>query len=126
MDNKNRETDGLHIVEEFRKVKEVSEKIDVSASVMHTIRELEKPGKAFKPSPFRWSFAMTLAGLFLIILISFTFFWFQKEYGNGTPGGVKHIKINSVEIDGKAAKQYHFNSENENRVVIWVQKYSEG
>ncbi len=94
---------------------------------MKTIREcpiLKRPMQAGRP--FRWSFALTLAGLFLIILISFTFFFLEEEYSKGKPKGNRQIKINSVEIDGHEAKKYYFNSENKSRVVIWVQKYAEG
>lgn len=93
---------------------------------MRNIREMEGHTKPFKLNPFRWSFALTLAGLFLIILISFTFFFFKEEYSGNNSNGNKKITIKSVEIEGKEAKKYFFNSENKSRVVIWVQKYSEG
>ena len=116
----------IAIAEEFKRVSEISEKIDISSSVMKNIREMGDHKKPFKLNPFRWSFAMTLVGLFLIILISFTFFFFQEEYSGNSVNGNNAIKINSVEIDGREAKKYFYNSENKSRVVIWVQKYSEG
>ena len=114
------------IAEEFKRVSEISEKIDISTTVMNNIREMEEHRKPFKINPFRWSFALTLAGLFLIILISFTFFFFEKEYSGNSGNINKNIRIMSVEIEGKEAKKYFYNSENKSRVVIWVQKYSEG
>ena len=114
------------IAEEFKRVSEISEKIDISTTVMKNIREMEEHRKPFKINPFRWSFALTLAGLFLIILVTFTFFFFEKEYSGNSGNGNKNIRIRSVEIEGKEAKKYFYNSENKSRVVIWVQKYSEG
>jgi len=116
----------IAISEEFKKISEISEKIDISSSVMKNIREMGDHKKPFRPSPFRWSFAMTLAGLFLIILISFTFFFFEEEYNGNSVNNNKNIRIKSVEIEGQEAKKYFYNSENKSRVVIWVQKYSEG
>ena len=112
--------------EEFRRLNEIAAKIDVRSRVMKCIHDMENDRKQVRPSPFRWSFALTLAGLFLVILISFGIFFLEDEYGNGKSKGNKEIKINSVEINGKEAKQYYFNSGNEDRVVLWVQKYSEG
>lgn len=114
------------IAEEFKRVSEISEKIDISTSVMKNIREMEDHRKPLKINPFRWSFALTLAGLFLIVLISFTFFFFEREYSGNPVNGEKNIRIKSVEIEGREAKKYYYNSEDKNRVVIWVQKYSEG
>lgn len=126
MGNEKMDKNERAIAEEFKHISEISKKIDISSSVMKNIREMEEHRKPFKLNPFRWSFALTMAGLFLIVLISFTFFFFEKEYSGNSKNGNKNIRIKSVEIDGQEAKKYFYNSENKSRVVIWVQKYSEG
>lgn len=126
MDKKKISRDERSISNEMRSVSKKTRDIDISGNVMKSIREMEDHKKSFKINPFRWSYAITLAGLFLILMISFTFFFLEKEYNGNSGKNNKKILIRSVEIEGREAKKYFYNSENKNRVVIWVQKYSEG
>ena len=126
MDSEKLSRDEQSISDEMRSVSNITRDIDISGNVMRSIKEMENHRRPFKLNPFRWSYAITLAGLFLILMISFTFFFLEKEYNGNSAKNNKKILIRSVEIEGKEAKKYFFNSENENRVVIWVQKYSEG
>ncbi len=115
------------ITDEMRAASDISTDIDLSGEIMKNIRAMEKVGD--KPSvqnPFRWSFAITFAGLFFIIMISFTFIFFNKEFKSNPKENNNRILINSVEIEGREAKKFFYNSGNKNRVVIWAQKYSEG
>lgn len=114
------------ITDELSSVSNLTRNIDISGNVMKSIKEMEDHKKPLRINPFRWSYAITLAGLFLVIIVSFTFFFLEKEYNRDSTNGNNKIMIKSVEIEGKEAKKYFYNSENKNRVVIWVQKYSEG
>ncbi len=126
MDEKKLNMEEQSIADEMRSVSNLTRDIDISGNVMKSIKDMEDHKKPYKINPFRWSFAITLAGLFLIIIVSFSFFFLEKEYNGNSINGNNKIMINSVEIDGKEAKKYFYNSGNKNRVVIWVQKYSEG
>ena len=126
MDEKKLNMEDQSITDEMRSVSNLTRDIDISGKVMKSIKDMEDHKKPYKINPFRWSYAITLAGLFLIIIISFSFFLLEKEYNGNSTNGNNRIMIKSVEIEGKEAKKYFYNSGNKNRVVIWVQKYSEG
>ena len=126
MDEKKLNMEDQSITDEMRSVSNLTRDIDISGKVMKSIKDMEDHKKPYKINPFRWSFAITLAGLFLIVIISFSFFFLEKEYSGNSTNGNNKIMIKSVEIEGKEAKKYFYNSGNKNRVVIWVQKYSEG
>ncbi|MCK4889531.1 MAG: hypothetical protein KAS21_10855 [Candidatus Aminicenantes bacterium] len=126
MDEKILNMEAKSIADEMRSVSNLTRDIDISGNVMKSIKDMEDHKKPYKINPFRWSYAITLAGLFLIIIISFSFFLLEKEYNGNSTNGNNRIMIKSVEIEGKEAKKYFYNSGNKNRVVIWVQKYSEG
>ncbi len=126
MDEKKLNMEDQSITDEMRSVSNLTRDIDISGNVMKSIKDMEDHKKPYRINPFRWSYAITLAGLFLIIIISFSFFFLEKEYNGNSANGNNKIMIRSVEIEGKEAKKYFYNSGNKNRVVIWVQKYSEG
>ena len=126
MDEKKLNMEEQFITDEMRSVSNLTRDIDISGNVMKSIKDMEDHKKPYKINPFRWSYAITLAGLFLIVIISFSFFFLEKEYSGNSTNGNNKIMIKSVEIEGKEAKKYFYNSGNKNRVVIWVQKYSEG
>ena len=126
MDEKKLNMEEQSITDEMRSVSNLTRDIDISGKVMKSIKDMEDHKKPYKINPFRWSYAITLAGLFLIIIVSFSFFFLEKEYSGNSTNGNNKIMIKSVEIEGKEAKKYFYNSGNKNRVVIWVQKYSEG
>ena len=114
------------IKKEMKAVSEIAAGMDISAGVMKRIGGQEERLPEKRPARFRWGMAVTLAGLFLLMIVSYSIFFLEKGPGAFSAEGEKKVRIRSVQIGGKEAKTYFFDSGDKDRVVVWVQKYQEG
>ena len=78
---------------------------------------------------YLWRYAAA-AGLLLVLAFSFNLlnkkniFTGEKEEINGEKN--EEVVVKFIEIDGKEARGFFFNSSNRDRLIVWVQKNKEG
>ena len=61
----------------------------------------------------------------LILIVGWLFIgkqFFQNQSGNDT--AKQQVFIRSVQINGKPAKTYYFQSKDKNKLIVWTQKIS--
>lgn len=112
---------------DLEKLKYSVEKFDLWPGIKKEIKSRNEVRK-IRPGFLQWGYAAA-AGLVLILAFSFNLlnvkgrFFDEKVKDEGS--GEK-VVVKFIEIDGKEARGFFFNSGNRDRLIVWAQKNKEG
>ncbi|MEN8154470.1 MAG: hypothetical protein ABFR75_10650 [Acidobacteriota bacterium] len=115
------------IKDDLKKLENSVKQTDLWPGVERGIR-IRKKVKKNRAGSFLWRYA-AVAGLLLVLVFSFNLlnrknnFIGEKVKINGKKS--EEVVVKFIEIDGKEARGFFYNSDNRDRLIVWAQKNKE-